>query len=42
MKASKQNINASRMMTKGRTSMKSLNEKLELSQFFSTINSRQP
>jgi len=37
-----ENFNASRMTTRGRTSMKNLNEKLKLSQTFLTINSQQP
>jgi hypothetical protein len=36
-----QNFNASRMTTRGRASMKSLNEKFKLSQNFLTINSQQ-
>jgi hypothetical protein len=38
IKDSMQNFNASRMITRGRASMKSLNEKLTLSQTFSIIN----
>jgi hypothetical protein len=36
-----QGFNASKMTTKGRASMKSLNEKLKLSQIFFIINSQQ-
>ncbi len=40
-KDSMQNFNASKMTTRGRASMKSLNEKLKLSQTFLIINSQQ-